>query len=154
MGSYNERERMILKNTQSVCFDQMEQITANHDINNQELNALYQLVDVLKDIKTMCAMDEVDANSYSYDGYSQGMRMPRMNYSYDEDGYSQMRTPHMGWGYPNDGMSYQNRNMRTGRYSRDEGKTQFMGELQQMLNNATTEKERNAIMQCMNNLEG
>lgn len=151
MGFYDEREKMILKNTEMVLFDQMEQITSKRDINNQELDALYQLADVLKDIKTICAMDEAGQQGYS-----------RMNYSYDEGEYSQMRTPHMGWGYPTDGMSYnqgnsymRGRDSRTGRYySRDEGKGHFMTELQRMMNEATTEKERNAIMQCMNNLEG
>ena len=81
MGKFDERENRILNNTNRILFEQIEQIIANNDINHADLEAIDKAIDIIKDIKTMCAMDEVG----SYDDYSYYM-------DYDENPSKMMHT--------------------------------------------------------------
>ena len=163
MSSYGEREKDILRKAERVVFEQIEHITADNDLNVQELEILDKLIDVIKDIKEACVMDGSNEGlDYS------GKRYVNDGWKYD-DGYSQ-RGPYMEWGYHNDGMrfdrgmnggmSYADRNgmggyrggMQSGGYSRDDYKHRLKNELQRAMEEATTDKERSAIMQCMNEL--
>lgn len=154
MGYYDEKEREVLRRAERIVFEQIDQITANNDINNQELELMDKLIDIIKDIKETCAMDDSIAGGYSGNSYA---------YGNGGRGYSQ-RMPHMGWGYPYDGMSFDqntnynqsmnsNRSGMQNRYSRDDYKHRLVSELQRAMDEAANEKERNAIMQCMNALE-
>lgn len=155
-----------LKELKSMLELQVNQIVAKGDINPQDLEMLDKAVDVIKDIETICAMRKADET----EGYSQaGPHMRRNGYSYamDEDGYSRGwfdpayhggRNYYTNGGTHTDGMSYRrggsNRGYSSRRgYSRDEAKDHMLDTLEDMMDEATSEKERNAIKRCMEKIE-
>lgn len=160
-----------LKELKSMLEMQVNQITARGDINPQDLEVLDKAVDIIKDIETICAMrkaEEREDMGYSQAGGSRG----RSSYSYAmDDGYSQ------GWfdpayhggpynyytngGTHTDGMSYaRSRQMMNGGryssrrgYSRDEAQDHMIRMLESAMDEATTEKEREAIRRCIEKIE-
>lgn len=114
--------------------DDIRELTKKGDISPTELDRAFKAVDIIKDIKTIEAMDEVGSSysydNYSNDGYSQ-RRMyydePRSNRSYDADGrYSEARgRDAMGRYTSRDGVS------RDG-YSGHEEKEHMMKQIEQM----------------------
>ena len=144
-----------LKELKSMLELQVNQIVAKGDINPQDLEMLDKAVDIIKDIETICAMREA--------GYSQGG--PRgYSYAMGEDGYSrgwfdpayhEGRNYYTNGGTHTDGMSYARRPSRMmyrSGYSRDEAKDHMLDTLEDMMEEATTEKERNAIRRCMDKI--
>ena len=153
-----------MKDLKMLLEQQVNQITAKGDINPQDLEMLDKAVDIIKDIETICAMrkaEEQEMGGYSQRGYS---------YAMGEDGYSgHWYDPayhggrynyYTNGGTHTDGMSYGRGPSRMmyrqdGRrgYSRDEAKDHMLDTLEEMLDEATTEKERNAIRRCMEKIE-
>lgn len=164
-----------LKDLKSMLELQVNQIVAKGDINPQDLEMLDKAVDVIKDIETICAMRK--AEEQNMEGYSQGMMRNGYSYAMGEDGYSGTwfdpayhggRNYYTNGGTHTDGMSYAQRPSRmmyrqdrdmNGRYSsrrgysRDEAKDHMLDTLEEMMDEATTEKERNAIRRCMEKIE-
>lgn len=88
--------------------DELHEIVRNGDISHTELDRVYKAVDIIKDIKTVEAMED-----YSYDDYS------RRN-SYDGDNMSyNMSNARRGRDGDGDGRYSERRGGRRGRYSRD-----------------------------------
>jgi len=108
---------------------------------NFNIDLIDKLTHSLKSVETIIAMYEADnSNSYGYNGYNRG----NGNRSYRRNSYD-----------GGNGGSYNNyrMNRRTYNYSRDDGKQEMISDLHEMLNEAGSEKERNAIMQCIEKLE-
>ena len=161
MGKFDDRDKRIMDNTKRILFDQIEQLTAGNDINVQDLHALYEAYDVVKDIQTMCAMDEAG----SYDDYAYYMdyedNPEKLVHNRQMSYYDRTRVPYHDPTYT-DGMimhtrGNQARNMNTGRYmshsdETDHSRTRTMQHLERMLDQASTDEERKTIISCMNKL--
>lgn len=165
MGKFSEREKQIMDNTKRILFDQIEQLTAGNDINVQDLHALFEAYDVVKDIKTMCAMDEAG----SYDDYSYYMdyeeNPDKLAHNRMPSYYDRTRVPYYDPTYT-DGMIMHNRDNQTRNMNRnpnngqymshsndvDHSRTRTMQHLERMLDQATTDEERKTIIGCMNKL--
>lgn len=164
-----------MKDLKSMLELQVNQIVAKGDINPQDLEMLDKAVDIIKDIETICAMRKAEEESgYSQRGYSYAAGMGNADGGYSGHWYDPAY--HGGYNYytnggtHTDGMSYgktpsrmmyrQDRDMggryssgsRRG-YSRDEAKDHMLDTLEDMMDEATTEKERNAIRRCMEKIE-
>ena len=110
--------------------DEIKELNKKGDISPTELQRAYQAVDIIKDIKTIEAMEEA-GNSHagrSYESSYAGQnsnRMPYPMYYYDEPGMSNARTGRDGDGdgrYSED-SSYRRGRDAMGRYtSRDGGR--------------------------------
>ncbi len=169
MGKFDERDKRIMDNTKRILFDQIEQLTAGNDINVQDLHALYEAYDVIKDIQTMCAMDEAG----SYDDYAYYMdyednpdklahnRMPsyydRTRVPYHDPTYTDGMIMHNRGGSMRGTNGNQPRNMNNGQYmshsnDTDYSRTRTMQHLERMLDQAATDEERKTIIKCMNNI--
>lgn len=173
MGKFDERDKRIMDNTKRILFDQIEQLTAGNDINVQDLHALYEAYDVIKDIQTMCAMDEAG----SYDDYSYYMdyedNPEKLAHTKQMSYYDRTRVPYYDPSYT-DGMIMhrRSRSMRhadqngntngamrnsDGQYmshadDQDYSRTRTMQHLERMLDQAATDEERKTIIKCMNKL--
>jgi len=139
-----------LDNLKSVLEREIDKVTSKGEIAPTEIKAVGEAVDIIKDIETICAMKEYgqedDMYSMENRGYST-RRMPR--YPMYRDSYAYDNS------YEN--MSYRdmNSNARGGRgnYSMHTEKEEMIEKLERMMNNATSEKERRDIMDCINKLE-
>ena len=116
--------------------DELEQIVQKHELTSNALDIMYKITDVVKDIKTIEAMEESGyANHYPWYMYSDDP-MGYSNGSYDGNSYGRGRNA---------------RRDSMGRYSRDgySRDDQMTNQLQQMMNNAKTDQEREMIRQWM-----
>lgn len=128
-------------------FDRIKEMLYNEidEIGNQNgltidcVEALGEMVDILKDLAEIEAMDNYYDNSYSNNGgYSQrgGRYNTRM---YDGNSYG-------GNNYGGNGGSYMGRNYRRGNgYSRDDSKQYIIGELERMMNDLQNENDKMEI---------
>lgn len=206
--------KKLFEDLTEMLQDQMKKIAKKSDITPQELDNVYKAIDVMKDIETIKAMQEVGEESsgysqegysnrrgvkgtgrdrYSNDGYSQHYPIypPMMfdeasnggnsyspvwnqrnsdmhmnpsnnqggNMSNDSGNMSNNQSNNQSMDYSNNSYDYSNRrgrDARTGRYvSRDRGysraveKEHMLDRLEDMLDDASSERERRAIEQCI-----
>lgn len=155
--------------------DQICKILKKGDITPQELDSLYKASAIILDLETEKAMKE--AQEKGEHEYSQRMSR-RMSYT---DGQSNHYPWFMyyndGTYHPGNSYGYQHaydgayngaydasmdsdysgrrgRDQRTGRYiSRDTERERMIGRLEEMMEDAPSEKERRALQQCVNKLE-
>lgn len=125
-----------LEDLKCILEKEVGKMVAKDSITPQDVEVAYKVVDIIKDIDTIHAMEEYgDDDEHSSRGYS-NRRMSM-----------------------DDGMSYRRgRDSRTGRYvsrdysgrySRDEARDRIMDRLEEALEAATTERERQMIVSCM-----
>ena len=106
--------------------EEIKELNKKGDISPTELDRVYKAVDIIKDIKTIEAMEEAgnSYNSYDMSRDGQSNRMPYPMYYYDEPGMSNARRGRDGDGdgrYSED-SSYRRGRDAMGRYtSRDGG---------------------------------
>ena len=122
--------------------EDIKELNKKGDISPTELERAYKAVDIIKDIKTIEAMEDAGqshdrGNSYnSYEG-GQSNRMPYPNYFYDEPGMSNARRGRDGDG---DGRYSEARGRdamgrytsRDGGYSGHDDKEQMMRQIEEM----------------------
>ncbi len=175
MGKFDEREKHILDDGKRLMFDQLEQtirdVRAKNDISIEELKAMGEMFDAIKDVITTCAMDE--ASYYEDEEMMHGRNMPsyydrtRMPYydpsytdgmiMHNRTGYSgnyrgNIRHSDNGSNYNPNGMNNMNRNGSYMSHSdgTDYSRTRVMNHLEKMLDAAETEEERKMITRWMN----
>lgn len=121
----------IYEDVLSMTHDEIDNIAKKDELDDKSLEYLYKLVDIAKDIETIMAMHDYSDD----DGYSN-----RMYPYYMYDGDMDMR-----------GNSYRKRDSM-GRYSRTGGYSrgsEMRMRLEQMMNDATTDHEREAIRSAL-----
>lgn len=126
----------IYEDVRDLVEDEIEKITKKDELDEKCLGWLDKLVDIAKDVDTIFAMkgygeDRGYSQKYPYYSYDDGMMMR----NHSMDGYSYRNRDSMGR-YSRDGYDYRNR------YSRD---GDVRAKLEQMMSEATTEHEREAI---------
>lgn len=85
-------------------------------------------------------------------GRSRGDWEARGTYG-DDSSYAHRGEHYVRGHYSHDGEMSERRRDNHGRYSHDSGKSHMISELREMLDNATTEKERSAIRRCIEHME-
>lgn len=134
MESYYELKKMLCRELDEIVAKSKGELSAG------SLDAIDKLTHSIKSLVTIMAMDD---SGYSYnDGYSGARRRDSMGrYAdsgvsgrYYDDGYS-------GRGY-SEGM----------RYSRDEGKSHMIHQFENLMNNASSQEERDVIQSALNRL--
>ena len=125
---------------------ELEQIARQQELSTGDLDVVDKLTHSIKSIVTIMAMED---SGYSYnDGYSGTRRRDGMgryvdggnsNKYYDDGGYSGRR-------YYDDGYSGR-------RYSRDEGKSHMIHQFENLMDNASSQEERDVIQSALNRLK-
>ena len=131
MQTFDNAERILLK--------EFDEIIQKGGFSQADVDNMYKIVDIIKD---MCEITEKkNETEYGYSGRMNGM-MP-----YDSRYYN-IHSYRGGNSYRNNG----NYNM-DGRYSRTDGKEHMIENLYGMMDQASTDAERNAIQDCINRLK-
>ena len=110
--------------------EELENITERGPLSGDKLKVIDMLTHSIKSIDTIVAMEE---GGYSNDSYARNRRYGRDNYGYDS--------------YARGGSRGYNRDDR---YSRDDG---LMHKFEQMLNETSSEKEREMIKHFMEQMK-
>lgn len=118
----------------------------------EEIDSVYKLVDIVKDVHCIWAYEEDEEGGYSEEG-----RSYRGGYGYD-DGMSMARgrgqnarRDSMGRYSRNDGYGY--RCGRSMNYSRADAKQEYMDELREMMMNAPDDQTRQSIQRMIQQME-
>jgi hypothetical protein len=134
-------------------YDYEEKIKKNPNarMNDMELEKVHKISDT---VKNLCKIEMLeDGEGYSEDG---GHWMARGNYggghgthgmhSYNDGGYNEGGSSYAC------GRRYAKRDSM-GRYSRDDGKNDIIESLEDMMDDASTEKERRALRECISTMK-
>lgn len=120
-----------------VLENEIKKVAAKGEVSPTEIKPLGEVVDILKDIETICAMKEYGNDDSSYAMSNRGYSSARYSSRPDWDNRGM---------YYDDGNSYKRDSM--GRYSRDNysghnsEKDEMIYKLEQMMNSAKSEKDR------------
>ena len=131
-----------LKDLKEMLEEEVKKITKKGDITPTELESAYKVVDIIKDIETIWAMEDYSED----DGYSGRMSYGR--YAYDDGMDMSYRRGRDARGryVSRDGRSYRG-------YSMDGSKEAMLAKLEEAMHEATSEHERQMIMSCMEKLD-
>lgn len=122
--------------------DELRQLHNKSELSATDLDNIYKMIDIVKDIKTVEAMKSAEEAGWSRDyrrEYSRG---------YDED-YSNTRPIYYS---RDDGYSYRRERDSMGRYSGHGNNTEMIENLKNMMMNARTEDERESYRKTIENL--
>lgn len=128
--------------------NELDEIAKKNELTSNNLEIIYKAADILKDLTSVEAMEQEYPSGYSKDGgYSNGYYERYPFYMYEGEGNSYAR----GRG------TYANRDSM-GRYSRDSHEysrdsRDATSELQRMMDNAKSDKEREALRQAISTMQ-
>lgn len=160
----------ILMDLEDLLEEQIEKIVKKGDISPTELENVYKAMKTMYYAETTNAMKEYGKDDYSRDGYSSRPYYDGHG-SYDgsyDGSYGRMDGRSMdgrsmdgrrgrdgdGDGRYSEDASYRRGRDAMGRYtSRDSEKDMMISKLEKMMQNASTENERQTIMQCIRKIE-
>lgn len=132
-------EQRTSKRAKEMLCGEIEKIVGEGNLNREKLDLLHELTDTLKNLFKI-EMYEQAEQGYSRDGG---------NYSNRDRRYSRDNSMDSSYG----GNSYDysgRRHLVRAHYSRDDGREEMMDELDDLMNKAPTEKDREAIRRCIN----
>lgn len=148
----------ILYNVQDKMEDELKSICRKEEITTSDLENIYKIVDIIKDVTTVEAMHRAEENGYSGEGMSNYSRGWDVDYSYARGRDSRGRyTSRDGGSYENSnrGRSYENSNR--GRSYEDgysgHDKEEMIDYLMKMMRSARTEEERENYRKTIEQLE-
>lgn len=113
----------------------------------EEIDSVYRLMDIVKDIHCIWAYEEEEESGYSeggpYRSYEGGMSEARGRGRY-------AKRDSMGR-YAREGSSYRDGRSYRG-YSRDDGKREYIEELRDLMNNAPDDQTRQSIQRMIDQM--
>ncbi len=141
-----------LMRLKSLLDSEIDKVVEKGEVAPAEIKPLGEIVDIYKDIETICSMEEYRDDDMSYAMSNRGYSSERMS-RYPERMYRG------SYDYAYDDMSYDGMSNARGRnsrdnYSRHSEKEEMINKLEMKLKNAKTPQERESIMECIRTLEG
>lgn len=122
---------------------ELEEIARKPEMGAGDLELVHKLTDTIKNIDKICALEE--EGGYSETGDLEG--------AYNRGSSYANRGKHYVRGhYSRDGYSMEGRGNRGG-YSRHDAKEAMMEQMEMLMEQAGSEREREAIRRCMSQLE-
>lgn len=124
---------------------ELEEIARKPEMGAGDLELVHKLTDTIKNIDKICALEE--EGGYSETGDLEGAYNRGSSYANRGKHYVRGHYSRDGYG------DYSQRRGRDGRYSRDGARDHMISQLEDLMESAGTEKEREAIRRCMIQLE-
>lgn len=134
-----------------------EMAEKSDDMTFVDLEQLHKLTDTIKNIDKIMMLEEEGGYSERIDrdmiygrggSYNRGGNRGNMGGGYSrDDGYS-------GGDGMDGGTSYRRKRDNRGRYSRDDGRDHLVNQLEDMMEGAGSDRDREAIRRCMEQLRG
>lgn len=142
-----------LHELKEMLCDELDNIVKRKEISVGSLDTIQKLTDSIKNIYKIEMLKEAD--EYSEERGSSYRRMYDDEDSYARRGRHYVRGHYSrdGEGVGGDGGSSYGRRGSYGRYSRADGKDSMMEKLEEIMEYADTDKQREAIRRCMSQLE-
>ena len=129
---------------EKLC-DELEEIAKKPDMSAGDLETVHKLTDTIKNIDKIDMLED-DGDSQAGD-WDDGRGSYGRGSSYANRGKHYVRGHYSREGYSNEG------NSSRGGYSRHDAKEAMMEQMEALMDQAESEKERQAIRRCMSQLE-
>ena len=151
----------VLFDIQDMLEDELKTISKKEDLTAMDLENIYKMVDIVKDITTVDAMHKAEKDGYSRDyarDYARGYSEDYSNaYGYRSHDGRRGRDGDSDGRYSED-SSYRRGRDAMGRYtSRDgysgHGKDDMIDHLQELMHNARTDEERESYRKALEQLK-
>jgi hypothetical protein len=145
----------VLWDIQDMLEDELKKISKKEDLTTSDLDNIYKMVDIVKDVTTVDAMKKAEQEGYSRD-YSRGYSE---DYSNAYGSYARRGRDGDGDGRYSEDSSYRRGRDAMGRYtSRDDGysghsKEQMIEHLQEMMRNARNDEERESYRRAIEQMK-
>ena len=149
----------VLFDIQDMLEDELKKICKKEDITTTDLDNMYKMVDIVKDITTVDAMHKAEQEGYSRDYARDYSRGYSEDYAYGS--YARRGRDGDGDGRYSEDNSYRRGRDAMGRYtSRDSSydysrhsKEEMVEHLKEMMRNARSEEEREAYRKTIEQLQ-
>ena len=147
----------VLWDIQDMLEDELKQISKKDEISSSDLDNIYKMVDVVKDITTVDAMKKAEQEGYSRDYARDYSRGYSEDYAYGS--YARRGRDGDGDGRYSEDSSYRRGRDAMGRYtSRDDGysrhgKEDMVEHLEEMMRNARNEEERESYRRAIEQMK-
>lgn len=130
--------------------EELEEIARKPEMSAGDLEAVHKLTDTIKNIDKIAMLEDDDGYSNDGDWEARG----RYAHMYDEGGssYARGRKRDSMGRYSRDGRDYSRRGGRG--YSRDDAKGDMIDKLEDMKEDAKSERARETIDRCIATLKG
>lgn len=138
--------RYAMEELREMLCREIDEISEGGDLNPRDVEMLYKLTTILKNIEKVMPMDEYSREGGG--GYSQRRRY------YSRDGGGDWEASgRYGHGYDEGGNSYASRGQHyvRGHYSREDGKEEMVKKMEQLMHKASGE-DRETIRKAMEEL--
>ena len=124
--------------------DELDKFAERKELSGSSLDIIHKLTDTIKNLDKIEMLEE--EGGYSERGRSGG---------YSRDGGDwEAHGVYGGNSYNDGGNSYRGRNRDSmGRYSRDDGKEHMVRKLREMMGDAESDAEREALRHCISKIE-
>ena len=139
--------KALEKLRETLC-EELDKVAKKSEMSAGDLEVTHKLTDTIKNIDKIMMLEGEEG--YSQNGYGQGNSYRG---SHDSgNSYANRGKHYVRSHYSRDGYSRADRYSRDG-YSRDDGREAMMGRLNEMMQSAGTDREREAIRRCMDEIE-
>lgn len=133
----------IRENTKDLIYRELDVISQENQVPYDCLHAVYEMVDIIKDLEEVDEKEMINVDGYSQRGYSNNhSMMPR----YYDGGNS------YGSGNYNISGTYNNRNMGRNGYSRSDGNQDMTKELEKIMNETRDEHVKESVRKILSNM--
>lgn len=129
-----------MDNIRDMLCEEVEKISKKGELKMTEIDNLHKMIDTIKNIDKIEMLEEEGISN------GDGMWVARGDYSNARNG----RTNRMN--YSNNDSDYRTSRRNNG-YSRADSKEMMLDHLEDMMNDAESEKEKDAIRRCMNTIK-
>lgn len=155
----------VLYDIQDMLEDELKKISKKEEITSTDLDNIYKMVDIVKDVTTVDAMHKAEQDGYSRDyarDYSRGYSDDYANAYGSYNSYARRGRDGDGDGRYSEESSYRRGRDAMGRYtSRDSSydgysrhsKDEMIAHLKEMMRNARTDEEREAYRKTIEQMD-
>lgn len=149
----------VLWDIQDMLEDELKKISKKEDLTTSDLDNIYKMVDIVKDVTTVDAMKKAEQEGYSRDYARDYSRGYSEDYSNAYGSYARRGRDGDGDGRYSEDSSYRRGRDAMGRYtSRDDGysghsKEQMIEHLQEMMRNARNDEERESYRRAIEQMK-
>ena len=128
-----------LKDFEEMVMKELEAVIEKGDLTPADVQNMGEAIDIVKDLYTIDAMKHSEYGSYSRDDGMANYGMRGNSYRMYDDRFEPR-------------SSYRNGGYGRG-YAMDDSKSMMIRKLEDMIDTAGSEKERKALMQCLEKIE-
>lgn len=154
----------VLYDIQDMLEDELKKISKKEEITSTDLDNIYKMVDIVKDVTTVDAMHKAEQDGYSRDyarDYSRGYSDDYANAYGSYNSYARRGRDGDGDGrYSEEGSYRRSRDSRGSYASRDSSyeysrhnKEEMIEHLKEMMRNARSEEERESYRKTIEQLQ-